>query len=543
MAAALSSCMGEPPRLDPDGRARRPVGRVVHVHQGRARRRLAARRRLGARSSSAALVLLPIAHRARRAGRRCARTPGRSCCSSVVQVAAPFLLITFGEKHIASALAGILVPSAPIFTALLAVRIDREELAHGWALVGDRRRHPRRRAAVRRRPQRATRQRSLGGADGAAGEPRLRDRPAPDEAQAPGRPPVGIAAATMTLAALAADAAVSRSPAPTHAPGSTPSASLLVLGAGGTGIAFLIFYTLIAEVGPGRATVVAYIAPGVQRRLRRAAARRDASPPAPRRPAADPRPARGWRPAARAQPKRTFPFERARACARSMKSRRLSAARSSRVTSRSRAFSERRLEQALLGLQPEVDRRGHLVGAHRLERARARARCRSPARRASRTPRARPARSRRRAARPCRRATRPSRPGRAGRPGASTSRNGRVPRVRMFIRPSSMALEHLGDLAGAADRRSPSSDSPDDPELRLRPRGTRRSSSGSAPRRCAAARPRVGSATMPAGRAGSPAGPRSRRVYAGVRPGHEDRIPRDRDDGRADGAQPRTRRT
>ncbi len=38
-------------------------------------------------------------------------------------------------------------------------------------------------------------------------------------------------------------------------------ASLLVLGAGGTGVAFLIFYTLIAEIGPGRASVVAYIAP------------------------------------------------------------------------------------------------------------------------------------------------------------------------------------------------------------------------------------------------------------------------------------------
>ena len=47
-SCVLSSCTGEPPRLDPDERARRPVGRVVHVHQGRARRRLAVRRRLGA---------------------------------------------------------------------------------------------------------------------------------------------------------------------------------------------------------------------------------------------------------------------------------------------------------------------------------------------------------------------------------------------------------------------------------------------------------------------------------------------------------------
>jgi drug/metabolite transporter (DMT)-like permease len=49
---------------------------------------------------------------------------------------------------------------------------------------------------------------------------------------------------------------------PSHSPGLATVGSLLVLGAGGTGVAFLIFYTLIAEIGPGRATVVAYIAPG-----------------------------------------------------------------------------------------------------------------------------------------------------------------------------------------------------------------------------------------------------------------------------------------
>jgi drug/metabolite transporter (DMT)-like permease len=76
-----------------------------------------------------------------------------------------------------------------------------------------------------------------------------------------GVPPVGTAAATMTLAALLLTPAVPFA-LPSHAPGLDTVASLLVLGAGGTGIAFLIFYTLIAEIGPGRATVVAYIAPG-----------------------------------------------------------------------------------------------------------------------------------------------------------------------------------------------------------------------------------------------------------------------------------------
>jgi drug/metabolite transporter (DMT)-like permease len=49
---------------------------------------------------------------------------------------------------------------------------------------------------------------------------------------------------------------------PPAMPAAKATASLLVLGAGGTGIAFLVFYTLIAEIGPGRASLVAYIAPG-----------------------------------------------------------------------------------------------------------------------------------------------------------------------------------------------------------------------------------------------------------------------------------------
>ena len=53
-----------------------------------------------------------------------------------VQVAVPFLLITYGENQISSSLAAILVASAPIFTALLALRFDHAERSQGWALVG-----------------------------------------------------------------------------------------------------------------------------------------------------------------------------------------------------------------------------------------------------------------------------------------------------------------------------------------------------------------------------------------------------------------------
>jgi drug/metabolite transporter (DMT)-like permease len=206
----------------------------------------------------AALVLLPIAHHR---GALSELRPHLSTVLflSIIQVAAPFLLITFGEKHIASSLAGILVASAPIFTALLAFRLDRAELATGWRLVGimvgivgvvllfgvdlsgDS-------AAL------------LGGLMVLLASLGYAIGPFEMKRKLQGVQPVGIAAATMTLAALLLTPII---PFvwPAQAPGLDTVASLLALGAGGTGVAFLIFYTLIAEVGPGRATVVAYIAP------------------------------------------------------------------------------------------------------------------------------------------------------------------------------------------------------------------------------------------------------------------------------------------
>ena len=49
---------------------------------------------------------------------------------------------------------------------------------------------------------------------------------------------------------------------PETAPSLKAAASLVALGAVGTGLAFLWFYTLIAELGPARASIIAYIAPG-----------------------------------------------------------------------------------------------------------------------------------------------------------------------------------------------------------------------------------------------------------------------------------------
>jgi drug/metabolite transporter (DMT)-like permease len=72
--------------------------------------------------------------------------------------------------------------------------------------------------------------------------------------------PAAVAAATMGVSALLT-LPVALADLPSAA-GADSVSALLALGALGTGIAFLVFYTLIKEVGPARASIVAYLAPG-----------------------------------------------------------------------------------------------------------------------------------------------------------------------------------------------------------------------------------------------------------------------------------------
>ena len=87
------------------------------------------------RTLLAALVLVPVAARmGALRGLRERVVP--VFVLAAVQVAAPFLLISFGEERISSSLAGILVAAAPIFTAVLAIWIDNDERSHGLGLAG-----------------------------------------------------------------------------------------------------------------------------------------------------------------------------------------------------------------------------------------------------------------------------------------------------------------------------------------------------------------------------------------------------------------------
>src|SRR5436190_9480971 len=87
------------------------------------------------RIALAALVLMPVAA-AQGALRGLGGRLGVLTVLGAVQVAAPFYLIPLGEQKISSALAGILVATTPIFTALLAIRLDHEERSDGLRLVG-----------------------------------------------------------------------------------------------------------------------------------------------------------------------------------------------------------------------------------------------------------------------------------------------------------------------------------------------------------------------------------------------------------------------
>jgi drug/metabolite transporter (DMT)-like permease len=205
-----------------------------------------------------AAVLAPFAA-ARGAFAPAFRHLGTLALVAAVQTVGPFLLIAVGETRIPSALAGILVASAPIFTALLAAAFVPAErltrLGVGGILLGmlgivllfgvdlgdstD--------ALVGGLLVLLA---GLGYAVGAlVVKARMGDVP-----------PVGVAAGLMALSTLAMLPVVPFA-TPDALPGLDTVASLVVLGAGGTGLAFLIFYTLNADVGPGRASVVAYVAP------------------------------------------------------------------------------------------------------------------------------------------------------------------------------------------------------------------------------------------------------------------------------------------
>ena len=180
---------------------------------------------------------------------------------AAVEMAVPWPLLGFGEVHISSSLAAILVATVPLFVALLATRFDHSErptltrfvgmligLAGVVALVGI----------------------DIGGKGDellgalailvvaflyAIGPMIVKRRLSDVDPLGPVAASLGIAALLVTPLALVS------------LPDSTPSAdtfaSIAVLGLVCSALGFLVFFRLIAEIGPGRATVITYINPVV----------------------------------------------------------------------------------------------------------------------------------------------------------------------------------------------------------------------------------------------------------------------------------------
>ncbi len=72
--------------------------------------------------------------------------------------------------------------------------------------------------------------------------------------------PIGVAAIVLAVSTVISLPAALLT-LPGSAPGIGPLAAVAALGIVGTGVAFAIFYELIAEVGPARTFLVTYLAP------------------------------------------------------------------------------------------------------------------------------------------------------------------------------------------------------------------------------------------------------------------------------------------
>lgn len=212
------------------------------------------------RVALAAAVLTPLALH-RRALQPLLQQPRAVVETVLVQATVPLLLLTFGQQHVPSALAGILIGAQPLFVALLAIRFARDERPQGWkgvagitiGLLGL--------VLIFGVDLRDGTDLLVGGvlvlaaaSCYAAGAIMIHRRLA-------GQQPLGVATTAMlvTVVALAVPGAVVL---PSTPPSADVLTALTVLGAVCTGMTLVLFYTLIAQAGPARAALAFYLSPG-----------------------------------------------------------------------------------------------------------------------------------------------------------------------------------------------------------------------------------------------------------------------------------------
>lgn len=211
-----------------------------------------------ARTGLAALVLLPVV--LARGQLRAVLPRWRwVLVFAVVEIAVPFGLLGTAEQHLSSSLTGLLVAAVPLIGAVLGVvlrladRIDRRRLlgllvgfAGVAALVG----------LDLRGGDLVAGGAVLIAAAGYATGPIIADRRLAD------LPSLGVTVAAMGVNCLGylpwAIATRPHSVVPPRA-----WASIAVLGVLCSAVAFVVFFALVAEVGPSRTTVITYLNPAV----------------------------------------------------------------------------------------------------------------------------------------------------------------------------------------------------------------------------------------------------------------------------------------
>jgi drug/metabolite transporter (DMT)-like permease len=210
------------------------------------------------RITLAALVLVPAALLVlgRRAVAEARTVVGPLAAMAVVNSAVPFTLLAWSETHIDSGLAAILQAAAPLFTTLILLRAGSDRVT-GHRLLGV--------LVGFVGVTLLVGVRSVGG-DGLASAAVVLTALCYASAgvyaarRLSGVHPLVVGAGSMVIAALLT-APLGLTTLPEGVPGWKETGSVLVLGLVGTGVAYMLFFAILAGAGPSRSILVTYLVP------------------------------------------------------------------------------------------------------------------------------------------------------------------------------------------------------------------------------------------------------------------------------------------
>jgi drug/metabolite transporter (DMT)-like permease len=208
------------------------------------------------RVTLAALVLLPIAWKT---GALRGLPMRWLAVFATAEIVIPFPLIGFGEQRVSSSLAAILIAALPLVIAFLALRFDHGERPTPTRLVG---------MVIGLAGVVALVGIDIGGRGSeliGAGAVLLATvgyavGPLVVKRHLSHADPLGPVTAAMGIASIML-LPIGVSGLPTEAPPTDALASLVVLGLVCSALAFIVFFRLIGEIGPSRATVITYVNP------------------------------------------------------------------------------------------------------------------------------------------------------------------------------------------------------------------------------------------------------------------------------------------